>query len=268
VFLSWLKVLNKTTRYSLRLKGFVHGLQKPYRDLLYVAGHALSLVLYEFQEHNILCDADSFRVDLEKSDLNSAPSLETSFSPLSQPDFPFLTSRQWQVLDPLIPPSDRTLPSPSLGEGPGERSLRGRPPVDPHLLLDAIFWKIAHHARWQDLPAGCPSMAACRRYYRRIFRSGRLATLYRHLYDDLCTRGQVDLAALVERDCFKITKNKLSLSPDVEPDWQMRTALLFMQPAYQTFRRLQRAEVLERRLLLRPYRLPPPGNSIASRSRS
>jgi transposase len=261
VFLSWLKVLNKTTRYSLRLKGFVHGFQKPYRDLQYVAGHALSLVFYEFQENNILRDADSFRVDLEKSDLNSVPFWDASLSPLSQPDFAFLTSRQWQVLEPLIPPSERSFPSP-LGEWPGEapsmgaRSHRGRPPADPHLLLDAIFWKIAHHARWQDLPAGCPSMAACRRYYRRIFRSGRLATLYRRLYDDLCIPGRVDLAALVERDCFRITKNKLSLSPGIELDWQMRTALLFMQPAYQSFRRLQRAELLERRIRLRPYRLP------------
>ena len=116
-------------------------------------------------------------------------------------------------------------------------------------MLDAIFWKIAHHARWQDLPVGYPSMYPCRRYYRRIFHSGRLITIYRALYRDFCTRGKFDLTALVERDCFEINENKIALClgvPGVEETWQMRTALLFMQVAYQNLRHLRRVQEQER----------------------
>ena len=107
-------------------------------------------------------------------------------------------------------------------------------------MLDAIFWKIAHHARWQDLPVGYPSMYPCRRYYRRLFRSGRLLTLYQALYQDFCAHARLDLAALVERDCFEIHQNKLALSPDVAETWQMRIALLFMQQGYLIYRHLRR----------------------------
>ena len=105
---------------------------------------------------------------------------------------------------------------------------------------------MAHHARWQDLPVGYPSMFPCRRYYRRIFRSGRLLTIYRALYQDFCTCGGFDLTALVERDCFEINENKIALCPGVPGTWQMRTALLFMQLAYQNLRHLRRVKEQER----------------------
>ena len=116
----------------------------------------------------------------------------------------------------------------------------GRPPADPHLVLDAIIWKMAHHARWQDLPLGYPSMAVCRRYYRRIFRSGRLCTIYRHLYKDLCARSRLDLTALVERGCFTIQGSTVLLRPGLPETWRLRTALLFMQLGFQILRRLRR----------------------------
>jgi MAF protein len=123
------------------------------------------------------------------------------------------------------------------------------------MILDAIFWKIAHHARWQELPVGYPSMAVCRRYYRRIFRSGRLFTLYRHLYKDLCTRGRVDLSALVERGCFIIKGNKVLLRPGQKETWRMRTALLFMQPGFHMLRHLRREKEQERRRRFPSFRL-------------
>ena len=114
-------------------------------------------------------------------------------------------------------------------------------------MLDAVFWKTAHHARWQDLPVGYPSMFPCRRYYRRIFRSGRLLTIYRALYGDFCTRGGCDLTALVKSHCFEINENKVALCPGVPETWQMRTALLFMQLAYQNLRHLRREKEQEHR---------------------
>ena len=132
-------------------------------------------------------------------------------------------------------------------EGRGWGRGRGRPPAGPLEMLDAIFWKTAHHARWQDLPVGYPSMFTCRRYYRRLFRSGRLFTLYRALYKDLHTRGQVDLAALVAQDCFEIKENTVAISPGIEETWQMRTALLFMQPGFYMVRHLRCEKEQERR---------------------
>ncbi len=126
----------------------------------------------------------------------------------------------------------------SSGEESGVR--RGRPPADPHALLDAIFWKIAYHVRWQDLPPNSPPMLTCRRYYRRLFLSGRLFTLYTALYQDFLSRVNVDLAALVNQGCFTISGNTLILRTDLDETWQIRTALLFMQPAFQVSCRIIR----------------------------
>jgi transposase len=127
------------------------------------------------------------------------------------------------VLESLLPPLDRP-------------TRRGRPPADPRILLDAIFWKFAHHARWKDLPDYYPPMLTCRRYYQRLFLSGRLATLYAALFKDLCGRGRADLPSMVAHGYFETNGRDIALSPAVALTWQLRTALLFIQHAYQVFR--------------------------------
>jgi transposase len=255
LFVALHKQFLKATTTSMHFSLMVHSCLQPSEDLQFAADRALDLIAYDFWDHRITRDADSFRNDTEKSDLNSIPSWEDLCPPISEPTFPFLTPRQWDVLAPLIPPLQPNLPYPNpqdLGRGRG----RGRPPADPYLLLAAIFWKIAHHARWQDLPVGYPSMFICRRTYRRLFRSGRLLTLYRALYKDLCTRGRLDLPAMVERGCFTISGNKVALHPDVDKTWQMRTALLFMQPAYRMLRHIRYEKDQDRRRRLSQFRLP------------
>ncbi len=244
LFNTWIKVLIKTISISMRMKSLSHYMQQPYHDLQYVASHTIALVFYDFWEHRITRDADSFLIVSKKSYLNSILSVDELCPPFSEPGFPFLTPRQGQVMESLIPPA---LPACPAWDGSQPNRRRGRPPADPHMILDAIFWKIAHHARWQELPVGYPSMAVCRRYYRRIFRSGRLFTIYRRLYKDLCTRGRVDLATLVERGCFTIQGNKVLLRPGLKETWRKRTALLFMQLAYQMLRHIRREIDQERR---------------------
>jgi hypothetical protein len=111
-------------------------------------------------------------------------------------------------------------------------------------LLDAIFWKIAFHARWQDLPAGSPPILTCRRYYTRLNRSGRLLTLYAALYQDLLTRGHTDPTVLVNQGCFAVSGSQVDLLPtlDEEETWQQRTALLFLQQAHTISRRILRED--------------------------
>ena len=143
---------------------------------------------------------------------------------MSRSPFPFLTPQQWAVLAPLVPRAERT-------------GKRGRPPADRRKLLDAIFWKLAYHARWQDLPYFYPPMLTCRRYYRRLLLGGRLNALFSALYQDLLTRGKVSLSALVEKGGVEILENKVILRHGLDKKWQIRAALLILQQGYQALRK-------------------------------
>jgi transposase len=48
-----------------------------------------------------------------------------------------LTDEQWHLVEPLLPRST---------------ARTGRPPSDPRLMLDGIFWILATGAPWRDLP--------------------------------------------------------------------------------------------------------------------
>jgi transposase len=193
--------------------------------LVKAAETPMSLVCFSFCEHGITRDAYSFLDKLPRSDLNSTPSPSASRPFLEQPLFPSIPDRQWALIAHLIPPGEKT-------------SRRGRPPADPRPLLGAIFWKFAHHARWQDLPVGSPSMLTCRRYYRRLFLSGRLFTIYRRLYTDFRRYSRLDLTALVKKGAFFIINKKVTLRSSLSETWYLRTALLFLQLAYQVRRRV------------------------------
>ena len=196
-------------------------------DLQVVSEHALALIHNSFWEKGIVSEAHSFRANIDKSDFNSLALQEALCRSVSRSPFPFLTPRQWAVLEPLVPPAERT-------------GKRGRPPADPRKLLDAIFWKLAHHARWQDLPPWYPPMLTCRRYYRRLFLSGRLDMLYSALYQDLLTRGMVSLHALVKQGDVAISENKVIMRRGMDKSWQMRTALLILQQGCQALRKERR----------------------------
>ena len=257
--LAWHRPINRLLGLFLRVKKALAHQRQPLILLHFVAAHALELIYYDFFTSGILRDAYSFREKNKKSDFNSFPK---NLLPVNSAFF--LTSRQWSVLEPLVLPFDTLSTSPSFtpprmcfpsGEGSGEAPSmgvrRGRPKVDPFPLLVAAFWKIAYHARWQDLPPGSPPFLTCRRYYRRLFFSGRLYFLYSTLYQDLLTYGKVDLDELVNQGCFIISGNFLNLSPGICETWQIRSALLFMQYAWQVSRRILREEEQKRR-----YRFP------------
>jgi hypothetical protein len=86
-------------------------------------------------------------------------------------------------------------------------------------------------------------MLTCRRYYRRLFLSGRLLTLLSTLFKDFLSTSGTDLPSLVSQGCFIISGNRLVLQPDLEGIWQIRTALLFMQQGWQVLRRLQEMKI-------------------------
>jgi hypothetical protein len=108
-------------------------------------------------------------------------------------------------------------------------------------LLDAIFWKLATGQPWHALPLGFPPMRACRKYYHRLYLSGRLYTLLLALYNHLRSEAAIDLPGLLQAGVFTTTPaQKIALSPAAPPTWENYTALLFMQLARLAYTRLQR----------------------------
>ena len=264
-FLRWFKLLIKMRRSTARHKRALFKQMLPLRNLYFVSNAALGIIRLNIDDIGISRDADSFREKNEKSDFNSPSFQEPFLTLLFDPPYPFITPRQWRVLEPLLPPPLAGDASLAARRSPQQKSFdacfcvespvatipsrrRGRPSADPRELLDAAFWKLAHHARWQDLPDYYPPLLTCRRYYRRLFLSGRLVTLYSALYRDLLARGKADLPTLVEQGCFSITGNQVTLRSDLNENWRMRTALLFLQLGYQAVRRVTRECKLARRL--------------------
>jgi len=69
-----------------------------------------------------------------------------------------LTDEQWLLIAPLLPP-----PSPAR---------RGRPTLDTRRILNGIFWKLATHSPWYDMPPHYPSHQSCYRFYHQWRSSG------------------------------------------------------------------------------------------------
>ena len=264
-----LAAIRLTTRllsFIVRLKYLIHNLSLDERRLRETSENAIVLIQYSIMDHGITRDADSFLEAYQKSDQNSAGrqaptvqrhqpgrppdigSLDASQRPCPsgispQNPHPFLTDDQWAVLEPLIPDK------PSA-------STRGRPATDPRLLLDTIFWKLTTGSTWDHLPPGHPSMLVCRRYYRRLYLSGRLTTLYRHLFHHLEQSG-VNLPNLNSKGFFRVgSRHKLVLSPECPPTWQNRTALLFMQQGWLALNSLCRRNTADRLRQGRRFRFP------------
>lgn len=205
-------------------------------DLQYVSEHVHAFIHNSLWEKGIVNEAHLFRANIDESDFNSLALQEALCRSVSRSPFPFLAPRQWAVLEPLVPPAERT-------------GKRGHPPADPRKLLDAIFWKLAHHASWQDLPPWYPPILTCRRYYRRLFLSGRLDALYSALYQDLLTRGKVSLHVLVGHGGVAISEDRVVLLRSLDKSWQMRAALLFLQQGYQALRTERRIKAQGNRRL-------------------
>jgi hypothetical protein len=128
------------------------------------------------------------------------------------------------------------LPSQDLfftpGKARGVGQGRGHPPTSPRLLLDAILWKLATGHSRDEVPRGFPSACHCSKYYRRLYRSGRWYTLMLALYNHFRMESSADLVTLLENGVFTTTPSqRIAIDPQVYPNWENCTALLFMQLA-------------------------------------
>jgi transposase len=129
-----------------------------------------------------------------------------------------LTPEQWQLVQPLLPPPSKF--------------LRGRPPIDDRLVLDAILWKISTGEPWYDLPPWYPSFQTCYRRYHNWKRDGVLGAVLQALYDDLRDRGGLDLEKAFRGDTLVSQGAHFDVEPDPDPDleepWQISTARIFI----------------------------------------
>jgi transposase len=218
-FLSVVPLFMHLLSFMNRLRMLQHSLARSQHDLEFVASNALGLILLDFRDSGLAFEADSFRFVLYNADQNST---------LPEPShLAFLTPEQWASIAPLLP-AEKT------------RAHPGRPAAGPHILLDAILWKLSTAAPWSELPSSFPPAATCRRCYRRLLESGFLASLYIHLYKHLRQQA-VCLPALVRQGCFTIQdRHRLALRPGLINTWQARTSLLFMQLAWQVLCRRRR----------------------------
>jgi transposase len=138
-----------------------------------------------------------------------------------------LTPTQHLLLHPLFPP-----PSPSL---------RGRPPLDDILILDAILYKICHDLPWCDLPPRFPSHQTVYRRYRQWQRLGLWDRLLQALAADLSDRGGFSFTAAYAAGVYKVNIDlnhwTVTINPDVPQTWQVRTGWIFAwQLAHRAYR--------------------------------
>ena len=88
-----------------------------------------------------------------------------------------LTDEQWQIVQPLI----------------GFRKARtGRPPSDPRLMLDGIFWILSTGAPWRDLPERFGPWQTVYDHFRGWRQDGVFARIIEALQVKLDDQGLID----------------------------------------------------------------------------
>lgn len=129
-----------------------------------------------------------------------------------------LTPEQFSLIQPLLPP-----PSPYL---------RGRPPLDDRLILEAIFYKITHDLPWYDLPLEFPSHQTVYRRYRRWQRLGLWPPIIQALLFDLEERGAFDISQALATRLYRVRRYFdriiVSIDPSAPDTWQVATGYFIL----------------------------------------
>lgn len=88
-----------------------------------------------------------------------------------------LTDEQWEAIARYIP----------------RRTARtGRPPKDPRVMLNGIFWILGTGAPWRDLPERFGSCKTVHRYFSEWRRAGVFAAVIEALQVKLDDQGLID----------------------------------------------------------------------------
>jgi len=88
-----------------------------------------------------------------------------------------LTDEQWALIEPLLPK---------------RKARTGRPPRDPRVMLNGIFWILHTGAPWRDLPERFGPWQTVYDHFARWRREGVFAQVVEALQIKLDRRGLID----------------------------------------------------------------------------
>lgn len=88
-----------------------------------------------------------------------------------------LTDQEWELVHPILPPRTATT---------------GRPPSDPRLMLDGIFWNLRTGAPWRDLPERFGPWQTVYDHFRNWRADGTFDRILRMLQVRLDRQGKID----------------------------------------------------------------------------
>jgi transposase len=88
-----------------------------------------------------------------------------------------LTDEQWELIKPLLPKRTATT---------------GRPPSDPRLMLNGIFWILSTGAPWRDLPERFGPWQTVYDHFSKWRRGGLFAAIVETLQVKLDRQGLID----------------------------------------------------------------------------
>jgi transposase len=88
-----------------------------------------------------------------------------------------LSDEQWAAVEPLIPRST---------------ARTGRPPSDPRLMLNGLFWILATGAPWRDLPERFGPWQTVYDHFRNWRKGGVFAAIIEALQVKLDNNGHID----------------------------------------------------------------------------
>jgi transposase len=88
-----------------------------------------------------------------------------------------ITDEQWELIKLLLSPV---------------KAKTGRPPKDPRLMLDGIFWILATGAPWRDLPERFGPCKTVFHYFSRWRKDGAFARIIEALQIKLDEQGLID----------------------------------------------------------------------------
>lgn len=91
-----------------------------------------------------------------------------------------LSDEQWKLVEPLV-----------CARRP-RKSKAGRPPRDPRLMLDGVFWVLATGAPWRDLPDRFGPWKTVYGYFARWRKAGVFARIVDALQVKLDEKGLID----------------------------------------------------------------------------
>ncbi len=135
-----------------------------------------------------------------------------------------LTNEQWELIAPLIPPSNV------------REDGKGRPARHPREVLDGILWVLRTGAPWKDVPERYPPYQTCHRWMQRWQREGVFERILCALAEDLRDRGGIDLReAFIDGTFAPAKRGVLGLVKPSEAraprSWPLQTLLVFLSPS-------------------------------------